>query len=119
MKLAQRTWPFFSLDQLADCWDGKWSDGKPHDEYNLADYFEGEDGSLTYLGPDDFGIEPIFEPALVIALAIKDNSRPVRVRGGDGEDMDTGEVKAVGRMATVKWDSGVTTPAPWSELELI
>ena len=48
----------------------RWSDGQEHDGYNSWNYFSiadepGSDprcgiGSGVYLGPDEFGIEPIF-----------------------------------------------------------
>lgn len=42
------------------------------------------------------------------------------VRGGKGEDADTGRVVAIeGETATVAWDSHVTTSAPLSILTVI
>jgi hypothetical protein len=35
-------------------------DGSGHEGYNVADYFD-QDGN--YLGPDEHGIEPIFDEA--------------------------------------------------------
>lgn len=44
-----------------------------------------------------------------------------RVEGGEGDDYDTGTVREhlAGAQVLVAWDSGVTTPAPASILEVI
>ena len=40
-----------------------------------------------------------------------------KVEGGEGADRDTGYIHAInGEMATVGWDSGVTTPCPIADL---
>ncbi len=67
--------------------------------------------------------EAVAECARVIANA-KAQADPIMVgdyvTAGDDDDRDTGIVHAIdGDIATVGWDSGVTTPCEVSRLELV